>query len=172
MKKILETERLILREMVLEDANDLYEMDADAEVQKYTGDIVPTSVNDIVKRISNYPDYKKYGYGRWTTVLKESNEIIGWCGLKYLDDIQDTDLGYRWKPKHWNKGYATEASMACLKYGFEQLNLNQVVAQVLPENDASVRVLEKVGMTYWKQLNTEENPGLFYRITKEAFYSL
>lgn len=169
MGVILETERLILRETVVEDAPDLYEMDADLEVQQYTGDVLPASVEDIFERISNYADYKKYGYGRWTTVLKNTNEIIGWCGLKYLQDIQETDIGYRWKPKYWNKGYATEASMACLKYGFDQFELKQIVAQVLPENKASIRVMEKIGMTYWKQLNTVENPGLFYRIVKEDF---
>lgn len=169
MGVILETERLILRETVVEDTPDLYEMDADPEVQQYTGDVLPTSVEDIFERISNYADYKKYGYGRWTTVLKNTNEIIGWCGLKYLQDIQETDIGYRLKPKYWNKGYATEASRACLKYGFDQFELKQIVAQVLPENKASIRVLEKVGMKYWKQLHTEENPGLFYRIVKEDF---
>lgn len=169
MKPILETQRLILRASVVEDASDLYKMDADPEVQRYTGDIIPASVADTIERIRNYPDYKKYGYGRWTTVLKETGEIIGWCGLKYLDDIDETDLGYRWKPKHWNKGYATEASLACLQYGFYELKLPQIIAQVLKENGASIRVLEKVGMTYWKELNTEENPGLFYRIT-EADY--
>lgn len=165
----LETDRLILREMDVEDAADLYEMDADPEVYKYTGDIVPESVAHTAERISKYPDYKKYGYGRWTTVLKETGEIIGWCGLKYLDDINETDLGYRWKPKHWGNGYATEASLACLEFGFKQLGLEQIVAQAYKENVASIRVMEKIGMTYWKQLNTEENPGLFYRIKKEDY---
>lgn len=165
----LETDRLILREMDVEDAADLYEMDADPEVYKYTGDIVPESVAHTTERISKYPDYKKYGYGRWTTVLKETGEIIGWCGLKYLDDINETDLGYRWKPKHWGNGYATEASLACLEFGFKELELEQVVAQAYKENVASIKVMEKIGMTYWKQLNTEENPGLFYRIKKEDY---
>jgi len=165
----LETERLIIRESVTDDAQDLFEMDSDPVVQRYTGDVMPASVSETADRIANYKDYKKYGYGRWTTILKETNEIIGWCGLKYLEDINETDLGYRWKQKHWGKGYATEASMACLKYGFEELNLPQIVAQVLEDNGASIRVLEKVGMKYWKQLYTEENPGLFYRILKEEF---
>lgn len=165
----LETERLILREMVVDDAPDMFEMDIDPEVYKYTGDVVPADVSDTIERITNYPDYKKYGYGRWTTILKKTNEIIGWCGLKYLDDIHETDIGYRWKRKHWNKGYATEASIACLKYGFEELRLEQIVAQVLEDNGASIRVLEKLGMQYWKVLDTEENPGLFYRIRKEGF---
>lgn len=165
----VETERLILREMIVDDAADMFEMDADPEVYKYTGDFVPKSVDDTIERISNYPDYKKYGYGRWAAEIKETGEVIGWCGLKYLDDIDEVDLGYRWKPMYWNKGYATEASMACLEFGFKELGPEQIVAQAYKENVASIRVMEKIGMIYWKQLNTEENPGLFYRIKKEDY---
>ena len=165
----VETERLILREMIVEDAPDMFEMDADPEVYKYTGDIIPKSLEETKERIRNYPDYKKYGYGRWASELKETGEIIGWCGLKYIEDLDEVDLGYRWKPKYWNKGYATEASLACLDYGFNRLNLDQIIAQALEENTASIRVMEKIGMTYWKQLNTEEDPGLFYRILKSDY---
>ncbi len=169
MKIICETERLVLRESVIADAPDLYEMNSDPEVMKYTGDIPFQSVAETENLIRYYKDYEKYGYGRWTTILKESDEVIGYCGLKYLEDIKETDLGYRWKKKHWGKGYATEAGKACLQFGFEQLGLEQIIAQVLADNKASVRVLEKLGMTYWKQLHTEENPGLLYRIKKENF---
>lgn len=167
----LETDRLILRESVVADAPDLFEMNSDPEVLKYTGDVGFTSVEETEELIRNYKDYAKYGYGRWTTIVKATNEVIGFCGLKYLEDIHETDLGYRWKRKHWGKGYATEASLACLQYGFEELSLQQIVAQVLEGNGASIRVLEKLGMTYWKVLDTEENPGLFYRILKEEFNS-
>lgn len=166
---LIETERLILRESIIDDAPDLFEMNSNPEVLKYTGDVAFTSVEETEELIRNYIDYKKYGYGRWSTILKESNEVIGYCGLKYLEDIHETDLGYRWKQQHWGKGYATEAGRACLQYGFKNLGLEQIVAQVLAENIASVRVLEKLGMTYWKQLHTEENPGLLYRIKRGNF---
>ena len=169
---LIETERLILRESVVSDAPNLFEMNSDPEVLKYTGDVAFTSVEETEELIRNYVDYKKYGYGRWTTIVKATNEVIGFCGLKYLEDIHETDLGYRWKRNHWGKGYATEAGVACLQYGFEKLGLAQIVAQVLKDNKASVRVLEKLGMRYWKQLHTEENPGLLYRIKKEDFFSL
>lgn len=167
----LETERLILRESVVEDAQALFDVNSDPEVMKYTGDVAFPSVDVMREMIANYPDYKKYGYGRWTTIEKASGAIMGFCGLKYLEDINEVDIGYRWKKKFWNKGYATEASLSCLEFGFKQLKLEQIVAQVLPDNRASIRVLEKIGMTYWKQLNTEENPGLFYRIRKDEYLS-
>ncbi|HEY9178129.1 MAG TPA: GNAT family N-acetyltransferase [Flavipsychrobacter sp.] len=169
MSVILETKRLILRESVVADAPDLFEMNSDPEVLKYTGDAAFRSVEETEELIRNYKDYKKHGYGRWTTIVKATNEVIGFCGLKYLEDIDETDLGYRWKKQHWGKGYATEAGRACLQYGFETLGVEQIVAQVLKDNGASIRVLEKLGMKYWKVLDTEENPGLFYRILKEDF---
>jgi ribosomal-protein-alanine N-acetyltransferase len=169
MKIICETERLILRESIIDDAPDLFEMNSDTEVLKYTGDAAFRSVEETEELIRNYRDYEKYGYGRWTTIVKATNEVIGFCGLKYLEDINETDLGYRWKKKHWGKGYATEAGSACLQYGFDKLNLKQVIAQVLKDNGASIRVLEKLGMKYWKVLDTEENPGLLYRIMRENF---
>ena len=168
----LETERLILREMVVGDATDMFEMDADPQVYQYTGDFIPKIVEDTRERIRNYPDYKKYGYGRWTTLLKETNEIIGWCGLKYIDEIDEVDIGYRWKPKFWGNGYATEASKACLEFGFKQLGVEQIVGQLYEENKASIRVLEKIGMTFWKEMSDEKESWWVYRITKEVYSQL
>lgn len=165
----IETERLVLRESVVEDAPALFEMNSDPDVMRYTGDEIYQSVDEISNLIANYPDYKKYGYGRWTTIEKASGEIMGFCGLKYLEDIEDVDLGYRWKKKFWNKGYATEAGTACLKYGFRHLSLDQIVGQVYPENKASIRVLEKIGMAFWKEMHDEKESWLVYRITKEDF---
>lgn len=169
MNIVYETERLILRRFDMSDAEYFYELNKDPEVMKYTADRVFASVEESAELIRNYKEYDKTGFGRWTVVLKETKEVLGWCGLKYIESVQEVDLGYRLHRKYWNMGYATEASIACLKYGFEELGLEQIVAQVLEDNGASVRVLEKVGMKYWKTLDTEENPGLFYRIRKEDF---
>ena len=77
----IETERLILRESIVADAPDLYEMNSDPEVLKYTGDVAFKSVAETETLIRNYKDYEKYGYGRWTTIVKATNEVIGYCGL-------------------------------------------------------------------------------------------
>lgn len=167
----LETERLILRETVVEDAQVLFDLTNDLDVMRYTGDVVFESVEKTKELIRNYPDYEKYTYGRWTTIVKATNEIIGWCGLKYIKEIQETDLGFRFHKKYWNKGYGTEASVACLQYGFEEKKLQQIVAQVYQENGASIRVLEKLGMTFWKELYEEDDSWLVYRIIKDEFLS-
>lgn len=165
----LKTKRLLLRESIVEDAPVLYEMTNDPEVMKYTGDVMFKSVEETKELIRNYPDYQKYTYGRWTTIIKETNEIIGWCGLKYIEDLKETDLGFRFMKKYWNRGYGTEASIACLQHGFEQLGMQQIIAQVYKDNGASQRVLQKLGFTYWKELYDKDDSWLVFRIKKEEF---
>ena len=75
-------------------------------------------------------------------------EFTGWCGLKYLPETNEVDLGYRFMKKFWGNGYATEAALACIEYGFSNLDLHQVVGRALPGNIASIKVLEKCGMKY------------------------
>lgn len=172
MKTIAETGRLILREFSLEDAQDFYELNLDKEVMKYTADKAFSSVEESADLIRNYKQYELNGYGRWTVVLKETNEVLGWCGLKYIDSVQEVDLGYRLHKRYWNKGYATEASMACLEVGFEQYNLDLIVGRTMKDNLASIRVLEKIGMTYWKDYDFEEHPGVYYRMFRADYINM
>jgi RimJ/RimL family protein N-acetyltransferase len=62
---------------------------------------------------------------------KETDAYLGWCGLKFLDDLQETDIGYRFHKKYWGRGYATESAAACLKYGFEKLNLKKIIGRAM-----------------------------------------
>ena len=96
-------------------------------------------------------DYRKYGFGRWACVEKASGRVIGFAGLKHLEDLAEVDLGYRLLPAYWGLGLATEAGRAILDYGWTHLQLSQVIALVVPENVASMRVLEKLGLSFEKQ---------------------
>lgn len=146
----IQTERLVLRPFTSEDVIPSYQMNLDAEVSKYTGDggIVP--LEEIERRIKEdvLGDYKKWGYGRFAVELKDGPSFIGFAGLKYLPDLDEVDLGYRFISDFWGRGLATEASEALLEYGFESLKLKRIIAMVLPENQASVRVLEKLGFEF------------------------
>ncbi len=145
----LETERLLLRESRVEDAHALFAMNAHPEVQRYTGEPPPESVEVMAKLIVNYQDYQDRGYGRLSCVLKSTSEVIGFCGLKKLPELGGAvDLGYRLTPESWGKGLATEASRACVAHGFETLALERIIGLVYPQNLASIRVLEKVGMRF------------------------
>lgn len=151
MKKILETERLLLREITLNDKEALFQLHTDPAVQKYTGEPLVESIEEMERAIqTRISDYVKYGYGRWATFLKEEMQFIGWAGLAYLPEFDEIDLGYRFSPQYWGKGYATEASRAILTYGFDALKLERIIAIAMKGNGASIRVMEKVGMAFDK----------------------
>lgn len=148
---IIETERLVLREVTLTDAAEMLQLHSDPVVQKYTGEALIESIEEMQQvirtRVSNY---QKYGYGRWATFLKEGMQFIGWAGLAYLPEFDEIDLGYRFSPLYWGKGFATEASHAILSYGFGELQLKRIIAIAMKDNLASIKVMQKVGMEFDK----------------------
>ncbi len=165
----LYTTRLLLRKMHPDDAQDAFELNSDPDVVRYTGDGAFASVDEARHFLENYDAYEKWGYGRLNCYLRSTGEYIGWCGLKYHPDKDETDLGYRFKKKFWNRGFATEASEICLHYGFEIVKLPAIVGRVMKDNIASIKVLEKIGMQFWKEFDFDEHPGLYYRITREQY---
>ncbi|PKL80142.1 MAG: N-acetyltransferase [Ignavibacteriae bacterium HGW-Ignavibacteriae-4] len=164
MKTILQTPRLMLREFTLSDAEEIYELNSDEEVLRYTGDVAFGSVENAREFLSNYNDYKKNGYGRWAVIEKESNTFLGWCGLKYHDE-GFTDIGFRFHRKYWRNGYATESANSVLKYGFNTLGLTEIIGRASQDNIASITVLEKTGMKFWKIDSCDGIPNsVYYRI--------
>lgn len=140
------TERLAHRAMVPGDAEAFFTLCSDPEVMRYTGEPPLGSVGQARDGIERYPDFDKVGFGRWGCYLRSTGSLIGFCGLKHLDDLDEVDIGFRFLPEYWGRGLATEAARACLAYGFETIGLTRVIGLVLPENAASIRVLEKIGM--------------------------
>ncbi|TWT50635.1 anhydro-N-acetylmuramic acid kinase [Rubripirellula amarantea] len=141
-----ETQRLLHRAFTVEDAVVAFELNSNPDVMRYTGDTSLKNVAEARRFIANYPDFERYGFGRWACVLKESQTVIGFCGLKYLRDLDVVDVGYRFLPQYWGQGLATEACMASLDFGFSKLGLARIFAFVIPANVGSVRVLAKSGM--------------------------
>ena len=164
-----QTDRLLLRKFSEEDAAAFYRLNADWDVMQYTGDKAFESIAESQAFLKQYDPYSSTGFGRWTVLLKSNNEVIGWCGLKRLDE-NTVDLGYRFFKEHWNKGYATEAAKACLNEGFENYGLDEIIGRTAKLNLASIRVLEKIGMSYFKEAPCEgiEN-SVYYKINKKDF---
>lgn len=133
-------------------------MNLDAEVSRFTGDGGVVSKAEIERRIREdvLGDYEKYGYGRLAVEWKTSGKFIGFAGLKYLDDLNEVDLGYRFIRKDWGKGIATEAGQALLGFGFEKLDLKKIIAMVLMANRASINVLNKLGFNFEREITEEE----------------
>ncbi len=147
MNVILETSRLILRTWTLADAAKLFEICSDAEVMKYLGTGNPyetvEQADDFLHWAVKYQ--KENGFCRWAVLKKETEEIVGSCGFARPHGTEEIELGYLLAKRYWGKGFATEATEACLRYGFEQLKFNEAIAITDLENVASQKVLEKIG---------------------------
>jgi len=171
MKIFLETERLILREIVDQDEAALFELDSDPEVHKYVGK-KPIENIELIKMVIAFirQQYEDNGIGRWAVIEKKSNQLIGWAGLKlFTDEINGQlnfyELGYRFMTKHWGKGYATESAKAIVAYGFNILNLNDIYAMIDVKNTPSKKVLEKTGFKFVDIFEFNDEPTEWYKLS-------
>ena len=169
----LETERLLLRPFQMGDEAAVLEFSSNREVNRYTGDPIIDTLTETVALIENVwlSDYSKYGYGRFAVIHKIDEKIIGFCGVKYLPELEGTDLGYRFLPAYWGKGIATEACQVMVNDAFQRLQLEKIHAFVEPDNNASTKVLEKVGFQFDKKAPypKETNPVLWYSLLKTDY---
>ena len=169
-KIIIESDRILLRQFVKEDYKSVLEYGSNIEVQKYTGDNILRSELDAKNVIQGVlSDYNNYGYGRLAAIFKPENKIIGFAGLKYLPELDETDIGFRFLPQYWGLGIATEISIQIINYGFEILNLKKIIAVAHPENIASCKVLEKLGFKFYKLAtydNSDKTKYNWYKIAQ------
>jgi RimJ/RimL family protein N-acetyltransferase len=155
MELLLETKRLLLRPLELSDAEAMFSMDSTPEVHKYLWQNPTQTVEETIKIIDSVKkQYLSNTIGRFATVLKETGEFIGWTGIKFVNDHIENgntnfyDYGYRLHPDFWNKGFATEASVAWLEFGFNQMKIDKMNAYTHFYNGASNHILQKVGMCF------------------------
>jgi len=173
MQKNIETERLILREFEYSDKNDLFEMDSDPKVHLYIENNPVKTIDEITKIIEILKkQYQEYGIARWAVVDKVTNECVGWSGLKYWSEPLNNhnnfyELGYRFKRKHWGKGFATESSMAILDYGFKNLNVDSIYAITDPENVNSKKVLTKLNFDFQETFDYNGDLTNWFELKKE-----
>ncbi|MEM6265353.1 MAG: GNAT family N-acetyltransferase [Bacteroidota bacterium] len=165
---MIQSARLLLRKFSLADASLFFELNNDPEVMQYTGDVAFESIASTEEFIEAYcrEVYSVMGFGRWTVIRNSDGQCLGWCGLKRHPDGM-VDLGYRLAKAYWGNGYATESAEACIKFGFEDLQLTEIVGRTASANMASIRVLEKVGMKFWKKAPCEGiEDSVYYRISR------
>ena len=169
---IIETERLILRQLTLEDSADLFCIHSNPKTMEFMAkdsNSVEEMSGLIQKHIEKY--YNIYGFGLWATILKENNILIGRCGLIYeeIEGSKDLELVYLIDCDYWGKGFAKEAAEAIIKVGFERFKFNRIIAIILPENRNSIRLAEKLGMTYEREIANYKDFGkvLLYAINSK-----
>ncbi|NET44201.1 MAG: GNAT family N-acetyltransferase [Okeania sp. SIO2B3] len=165
----IETKRLKLRQFILDDLDELYNLYHNPKVMKYVGKDILTKPETEARIFSIIKSWEKNNFGMWAVVHKRDHKMIGRCGLCFLDNTPEIELGYLLNPAYWYQGLATEAAKASLRYGFEELKLEQIVAVAQPENIASRRVMEKVGMKYEKDANYYQTNVVYYTILSKEY---
>jgi len=158
MMNILETKRLLLRQQTRADIESLHLIFADPVTMGFWPSpfTLETTKNWIARNIHSY---SQLGFGRWAIILKETQDLIGDCGilLQEIDGVAEYDLGYIIHHPYWQQGYGTEAVGACKQYGLEILQLPRLVANMPINHFGSVRVAQKIGMTREKTFNNPKN---------------
>jgi [ribosomal protein S5]-alanine N-acetyltransferase len=165
--QILETPRLILRELHSDDVDALARTLSDIETMRfYPAPFDRAAVEDWI--FHNLVRYQKNGHGLWAMILKSSGELIGDCGLtvQQVDGIDEIEVGYHVRRDLWGKGFAPEAARACCDLGFARLPVERIISLIRPENLQSRRVAEKNGMTVWKETMRQSLPHLVYAINR------
>src|SRR5262245_57755175 len=150
MPLILETDRLVLRNWTLEDAEAALAIYSDPEVMVFLHRPTIQTVEEARNLLETRPiaQYREHGFSFWAVVEKATGRVIGSCGLKYLDNGPLIEVGYHLARAAWGEGYATEAAAASVRHGFGEVELARVWGVRDALNVASERVLEKSGLTY------------------------
>lgn len=166
---VIETERLLLREMRLHDVDALLTTFSDAETMRF----YPKPFDRQMMQAWvewNIRGYAERGFGLWVLILKESGEVIGDCGLvgQQVDGTDEVEIGYHVRHDLWGQGLATEAAQACRDYGFRQLKCDRLISLIHPANIASRRVAEKAGMHLIKEMMWRDKPTCLYAVERDS----
>lgn len=161
--RILETDRLILRDLQESDLQALIALNQDPEVMQYFPK--PYSQAESLRLYQGIQDeVKAYGYSLWAVEEKSSQEFIGLVGLHHSDlrifaGKEAVEIGWRLRKEFWNRGYATEAAQACLDFAFQQAGLSEVYSFTSLLNQPSQKVMQKLGMEFVKEFDNEKVPA-------------
>ena len=140
----------MIRKLSTDDAEFIVELLNQPSFLRYIGDKGVRDNVDAVQYIQTGPvaSYERFGFGLYLVELKETGVPIGICGLLKRDSLPDVDVGFAFLPAYWSQGYALESAAAVMTYGREVLGLRRIVAITSPDNDASIRLLEKIGLRF------------------------
>jgi ribosomal-protein-alanine N-acetyltransferase len=156
---ILETERLVVRKLTPADAGFILKLLNEPSFIQNIGDKGVRSKEDAVKYITTGPmdSYERCGFGLYLVLLKEGGVPIGICGLLKREVLEDVDIGFAFLPKYWSRGYAVESAAAVMAYGRNELGIRRIAAITSPDNDGSIKVLEKIGLRFKQIIQLSES---------------
>lgn len=157
--QVIETRRLLLRYFRADDAGFIVRLLNEPSFIEYIGDKGVRTVAEANQYLHDGPlaSYERFGYGLNMVELKETGEPIGMCGLVRREMLDDADIGYAFLEEYWANGYARESAEAVLNHARETLGIDRIVAIVTPENHSSIKLLEKVGLTFERMIRLPED---------------
>lgn len=167
--KILETERLLLRRLRLDDLDNLFALYRDPDIRRYfpEGTLTYEETREELEWFLNgHPAHPELGL--WATIHKATDQFIGRCGLLpwNIEGRPEVEVAYLIDKKYWGQGLASEAAQAIARYGFEQLGLTRLICLIDPQNEASRRVAQKIGMAFEKEIEDEFGRACLYAVSK------
>jgi [ribosomal protein S5]-alanine N-acetyltransferase len=167
---VLDTERLNLRRMTLDDAEFILKLLNDAAFVRFVGDKGVRTADDAREYISTGPmaSYDRHGFGLWVAELKVSRTAVGMCGLLKREALTDVDIGFAFLPEHRGRGYAFESAAAVLRHGRVVYGLKRILAITVADNAGSIRVLEKIGMGFVGMTRLSEDEGEIMLLASDA----
>ena len=157
--KVLETQRLHLRYFRIDDAKFILQLLNEPSFKEHIGDKGVRTLQDAELYLQNGPldSYARFGYGLNMVELKGSGEAVGMCGLVRRDNLEDADIGYAFLEQYWSRGYARESAEAVLSHARETLGLERIVAIVTPQNHSSIKLLEKIGLSFERMIRLADD---------------
>jgi [ribosomal protein S5]-alanine N-acetyltransferase len=172
----LRTDRLLLRPFRPEDEDALFQFWNDPYVRRYLWDDSPVPREEVREQIAlSERDFRERGYGEFAlSLLERPGALIGFSGLRRIEGSEEVEILYGLYQEHWARGLATEAARAVLRFGFEQVGLEEILAGADFDNAASVRVMERLGMSYAgeRRVGPRALPATYYRLRREGFASM
>lgn len=172
MRYYIETERLIMRDVLPTDDEGMFALDSDPEVHRYIGRNPVQTIEESRKIIQFIKDqYDTNGIGRWAVIEKNTGQFIGWSGLKLVTETTNghtnyLDLGYRFIRQYWGKGYAKETARASAAYAWEVLQAKELFGMAEEHNTASRKVLESAGLQYKEMFHWNGDPYAWYAMQR------
>ncbi len=170
----IETTRLMLRPFTSDDVDALHQLWIDPGVRKFLwDDSIITRETAVAVVESSLDNFVNHGFGFWTIQLKNDPELTGFVGLRHFNEDgveeREVEIVYGVAPAHWGGGIATEAARAVLRYGFEELSLDEIRAGADPPNAASFRVIEKLGMKFDRKLVINALEAIYYVMRRNDY---
>jgi RimJ/RimL family protein N-acetyltransferase len=155
---VIETERLVLRKVSIDDAEFVFELLNEPSFIRYIGDRGVRNLGDAQEYILDrlVASYERNGFGLYLVELKETGTPIGISGLVKRDTLPDADIGFAFLPAYWSKGYAVESAAGVMKYARDVLGLTRILAITSPDNEASAKLLGKIGLQFERTIELSE----------------